>query len=151
MPEVEAVETHSTWDSAVVFRVIAAAAGAAMLLIGLVALVQINWDAGFDAAPVDVMGMAFTPQVAIGTAVAGLIALIAGATPDRETKLIVGGLLVVAGIAIVVANVGDRRLQLEDGHGWLAIIIGAVLVVVALVMQSFVRTRRVREYDATRF
>ncbi len=136
-----------TQDLTILFRVIATIAAAVLIVFGLVALVRIDWDpGGLDAAPVAVGDIAFTPIVAISTAVAGLLALLAAATRDRTSKLVVGALLVCGGVAAFIAEPDSGRIVLEDAHGWLMVIIGGVLIVAALAM-SFSESRRVVDTD----
>jgi hypothetical protein len=140
------VTTSDTHPLGLVARVIALVAAAVPTIIGLIAVLRIDWfDAGFDAAAVDVAGMSFTPGVAIGTLVVGLLALAAAGTAERGSKLVVGVILICVGIAILAAGgTADDELTLQRGHGWLALIVGAVLVVAGLVMSEgmFVRRRR---------
>src|SRR5262245_10997132 len=126
-----------TWNSSIFFRLLAVIAGGVMTVIGLIAVAEVSWgDAGFDAPPVDVAGMSFTPTVAVATAAAGVIALIAGALYDRASKLVVGGLLVVGGVVILFTDtVSNPDWAFVDGQGWLAIGVGATLIVVAALMQ----------------
>ncbi len=140
-----------TWDPSIILRVIGAIAAAVMTVIGLVAVAKISWgDNGFDASPVNVAGMTFTPEVAVATAAAGVIALIAAAMWDLTSKLIVGVLLIAGGIVILLTGSTDvgGNWVFEDGHGWLAIGVGATLVVVGLLMQMAWNTgRRVSHHD----
>jgi hypothetical protein len=126
-----------TWNSSIVFRLLAVLAGGVMTVIGLVAVAEVSWGGnGFDAPPVDVAGMTFTPTVAVVTAAAGIIALIAGALYDRASKLVVGGLLIVGGVVILLTDtVSNPDWAFEDGQGWLAIGVGATLIVAAALMQ----------------
>jgi uncharacterized membrane protein YidH (DUF202 family) len=137
-----------TEDLTIAFRVIAAIAAAALIVFGLVALARINWDgAGLDAEAVEVADITFTPVVAIAVGVAGLLALLAAATRDRTSKIVVGALLVCAGIAAFIAEPDSDRVILEDAHGWLMVVVGGVLVAAALAM-SWQASRRVVETDA---
>src|SRR5689334_21468933 len=87
------VDRVATHDYSIVVRVIAAIAAAVPTIIGLIALARVDWgNGGFDAAAVSSAGMTFTPAVALGTFVAGLLALIAACTYDRASKLIMGAL-----------------------------------------------------------
>ena len=136
------VDRVHTQDLTILFRVIAAIAAAVLIVFGLVALARISWDAGgIDAAAVAVADITFTPIVAISAAVAGLLALLAAASSDRTSKLVVGALLVCGGIVAFIANPDSGRIFLEDAHGWLMAIIGSVLIVTALAM-SFSESRR---------
>jgi hypothetical protein len=127
-----------TWDPSIIFRVIGAIAAAVMTVIGLVAVAEVSWgDQGFDASAVNVAGLTFTPEVAVATAAAGVVALIAAAMWDVTSKLIVGVLLVAGGIVILLTDGIDTNGNwiFENGHGWLAIGVGTTLIVVAVLMQ----------------
>ncbi len=134
--------THSeTHDSGLVARLLGVIAGGVAAVIGLIAVLQIDWfDQGFDAPAVDVAGMAFTPGVAIATAVAGLIAILAGASSDRATKLVVGAVLSCVGIAVLVTDALPDDLELESGHGWLSLAVGIALIVSSLLLRRSVTT-----------
>lgn len=123
-------------------RVVGAVAGGVATVIGIVALIRINWNNGFDSAPVDVAGMVFTPAIAIVTTVLGLIALAAGAAADRASKLAVGVVLACLGLGVLIAGDSRDNWNLERGHGWLALAVGAVLIVTGLLMRNYWETRR---------
>jgi hypothetical protein len=129
-------------------RAIGAVAGGIATIIGIVALIRIRWTDGFSSAPVDVLGMAFTPAIAVATTVGGLIALAAGAAADRTSKLVVGIVLACIGGAILLAGTSRANWKLSTGHGWLALLVGTVLIVTGLAMRHFVETRRSVRTDA---
>ncbi len=133
--------THDGWNTAV--RVLAMAAAAVATVIGVIALFRIDWNNGLDSRAVDVAGMIMTPKVAIVTVVAGIIALAAAASPDRSSKLVVGAVLAIAGVAILLIGDADRlNLQVERRHGWLALIVGAVLILAGMLMRRTWTARR---------
>lgn len=134
--------TERSWDASIVFRLIAVVAAAVMTTIGLIAVARMSWGDGFDAAPVDVAGMTFTPEIAVTIAGAGLIALLVAALADRASKLVVGALLVIGGIVVMLADPSEPDWAFDDGQAWLAIGVGATLVVVALLMQAAWSTAR---------
>lgn len=141
-------ETHGDrpLDLSIIVRVLGAIAAGVMTVIGLVAVAKVSWgDNGFDAAAVDVAGMSFTPEVAVATAAAGVIALIAAALWDVTSKLIVGVLLVAGGIVILLTGSDevDANWAFENSQGWLAIVVGAALIVAAVLMQMMWTGRRV--------
>jgi len=123
-------------------RALGALAGGIATVIGIVALIRIDWNDGFDSAPADVAGMMFTPAVAIATTVLGVIALAAGAAADRAVKLTVGIVLACIGLAILIAGNSRNDWDLERSHGWLALAVGAVLVLTGLLMRNVWETRR---------
>jgi hypothetical protein len=140
-------DTHveHSLDLSIILRVLAAIAAGVMTVIGLIAVAKVSWgDNGFDAAAVDVAGLSFTPEVAVATAAAGVIALIAAALWDITSKLVVGGLLVAAGIVILLTGSDevDANWAFENGQGWLAIAVGAALIVAAVLMQVMWTGRR---------
>lgn len=144
--DADAAQRTHAFDASIVLRLLAAIAAGVMTVIGLVAVAKVSWgDDGFDAAAVDVAGMTFTPEVAVAFAAAGVVALIAAALWDAASKLIVGGLLVVAGIVILLtgSNEVDENWAFDNAQGWLAIAVGATLVVVAILMQMMWSSRRV--------
>ena len=126
-----------------ILRALGAIAGGVAVVIGIVALIRVNWDAGFDAFPVGVAGMAFTPAVAIATLVVGLIAVAAAVSPAREPKLAVGGILTCVGLGILIAGSSRSKLDLVARHGWFALAIGVVLLLTGLLMRDRLETRRV--------
>ncbi len=131
---------HAAWNSAL--RGLAVIAAAVPTVMAVIALIRIDWTAGLDSAPVDVAGVAFTPWVAIGTLVAALVAMIAGGSADRASKVVVGAILACAGLGIVIAGSSRADLDLESAHGWIALAVGAVLVVAGLLMRTGVSVRR---------
>jgi len=139
--ERSSVSTSDGWNSVV--RVVALVAAGIATVMGVIALVRIDWTDGFDSAAVDVGGMVFTPTVAVVTVVAGLIAMAAAASPDRGSKLAVGAVLAVVGIAILLVGDAERLdLQVERAHGWLALGIGAVLILGGLLLRRSWTARR---------
>jgi hypothetical protein len=134
-------------DYGIVFRILASVAASVLLVFGLIALVRVSWDdGGLDAEAVDVADMTFTPVVAIGTTAVGLIALIAAATRGVTSKIVVGALLVAVGIVTFVTTPDTDDIVLEDAHGWLAVIVGGILLLAALGLTW--RATRVVETDA---
>jgi hypothetical protein len=134
--------TRTSDASNAALRALAAVAGGVATVIGIVALVRINWNDGLDSAPVDVAGMAFTPVVALATTVLGLIAIAAGVARDRSSKLAVGVVLACIGLGILIAGDSRADLDLETGHGWLALGVGAVLLLSGILLRHRWETRR---------
>jgi hypothetical protein len=137
-PAGPAMGLASWWNPLI--RVVASVAAAVVIAIGAIALLRIDWgDAGLDAVPVSVAGLAFSPLMAITTLAVGVVALLAAVSPDRGSKLFVGVLLIVAGIVVLIADIAPAgRWAIEDGHGWLAIVIGGVLVAAGVLLRPTV-------------
>jgi len=123
-------------------RALGAIVGGAAVVLGLVALIRIDWTNGLDSAAVKVLDIAFTPAVAIATVALGLVALIAGAVADRTAKLVVGVVLGCVGLGILLAGSRRSDWQLERAHGWMALVAGAVLLITGMLMRNYWETRR---------
>jgi hypothetical protein len=150
-------------DFTIVFRLLAAIAAGVLIMFSLIALARIDWGSEWmDAAPVQVADVTFTPIVAIAFGGAGLLALLAAASRDRTSKIVMGALLLCAGVvAFIAQSDSDRvilqdgraadRVILEDAHGWLLVAVGAALVIAALAMswsaERNVERRRVVDVD----
>ena len=143
--------THTSEGLNTALRAVAALAGAVATVFGVVALIRIDWTDGFDSAAVRVADVVFTPKVAVATAVLGLIALAAGAARGRTPKLVVGAVLACVGAAILLAGDSRADWEVESAHGWLALGVGAVLIVAGLLMRNYwVAQRTVRTDGYTR-
>jgi hypothetical protein len=127
-------------DKTFALRVIAAIAAAVPTVLGLIAVARVDWSSGgFDAPSVAVAGMTFTPTIAVATLVIGAIGLLAAASRDRASKLVVGILFICGAIAIFAAQPDTGRIVLGNDHGWVLGIVGAVFVVVAVIMSLLSR------------
>ena len=131
----EQVRTRDRSGLNTALRAIGAVASAVPLVISLIALVRLDWGQGVNAPAVDVAGMAFTPVVAIATLVVALVSLAAAAAPDRAGKIAVGAVLTCGGLAILLAGSSRADLDLETGHGWMALVVGVVLLVTGLAIR----------------
>jgi hypothetical protein len=125
-----------------VLRTFGALAGGVATVIGIVALIRIDWTDGTSSAPVDVAGIVFTPVVAIATTALGLIAIAAGVAFDRGSKLAVGAVLTCLGLGVLIAGESRADLDLATGHGWLALAVGAVLLLTGILMRNRWESRR---------
>lgn len=139
--------THDGTNS--LARLLASVAAAVPIVWSIVALLRINWNDGLDSAPVEVAGLAFTPIVAIATLVVSLLALAAAASSDRASKIGIGALLACGGLAILLAGSSRGDVDLAAGHGWLALAVGAVLLIAGLVMRrGYAMSRRVHGHQS---
>jgi hypothetical protein len=120
-----------------VVRIMAMAAAAVPTIIGLIALARLHWaDFGMDAPAVGVADISFRPWIAIATTAIGVICLVAAATWDRESKIVVGGLVAAAGVAVLVAHPSIQQVALTDRLGWMFVAVGAVLIIAGLLVGS---------------
>ena len=124
-------------------RLVALAAGLFLVLLGALVLIDTGW-ADFPSSPVTtVFGFTQTPLLGVIDIGVGLLLLIGAADWDRSVAIFTGALMLMGGIILLVA--GDRlpaSLQANDGYGWMAVIVGGLVLVVALMFSS-VRSHRV--------
>jgi hypothetical protein len=112
-----------------VARLIALAAGAIVTIVGLVALLGIDWDAAELDSPVYEIGnMTFTPVVAGATTLLGVLLLAAAASRNGEGRVALGAITACLGAAIVLADL-EPRWHVTETQGWIAVAVGVVFVV----------------------
>jgi hypothetical protein len=103
--------------------------------VGLVAVAKVDWSAnGFSSPAVRVWGMTFSPWIAVATAIAGAILVIAAATAYRSDKLVVGVLSAASGFAILVSKPTVDHVVLARRYGLMFLVVGIILVVVGLLI-----------------
>ena len=147
---VDEVTTKDASGLNVLARILGLVAAAVPTIVGLLAVADIDWSGnGFDAPAVTVAGIRFTPMVAVAVLAAGVVGLLAAAMRDRGSKLAVGAIYAVVGIVVVLANPVVQGVALSDRLGWMAILVGAVMVVSGMfaVQRTMVR-REVRTTTA---
>lgn len=117
-------------------RLIALAAGAIVTVIGLFAVLKVDWaEAELDRPVYDVSGMSFTPIVAAITALLGLVLLAVAASRGSEGKIAMGAIVASLGAAMVLMGDLESRWQTTDAQGWLAIVIGVVFVAAGILSE----------------
>jgi hypothetical protein len=135
---------HARSGADVVLRPLGLIAAAVPTVVGLVAVAKVDWSAhGFDALPVKVGSMVFSPTTAVALTVIGLICILAAAVASRNAKLVVGAVLLCGGIAIVAAQPVIDGVTTDSNIGWMIGIVGAVLAVVGLLMPAMWSTHGV--------
>ncbi len=123
------------------------AAGLALCVVGLVALVRAGVDGDLATPEVDVVGYSHTAVLGIVETGFGILLVVAGTTPTgRPLALLMGALLVLAGALVVIEPARlPEDLALEEDFGWVAAIGGAAVVVAALVLPTFASKHRTLE------
>jgi len=119
--------------------------GLAFLLIGLIAMTRAGLDGSMQDPVVEVLGFTHTATLGIIEAGIGLCLLLCAASKSRGASVFFGLVLAVAGfVGAVQVDSFRNSLALETGLAWLAVIAGAVVVVVSLLIPRMVtRTDRV--------
>ncbi len=117
-------------------RLIALAAGAIVTIIGLFAVLEVDWaNAEADAPVYEVAGMTFTPVVAAITAVLGPLLIGVAASRASEGKIAMGAIVASLGVAMLLVNDLGNRWQTSDSQGWLALAVGVVFVVAGVLSE----------------
>jgi len=122
-------------------RIVALVAGLGFILLGALVLIDTGIS-GFPSTPItEVAGFTQTPLLGVIDLAAGLLLLAGAADWERSISVFTGALVLMGGI-IELAS-GDRlpvSLQADRGYGWMAVIVGAVVLFVALALPA-VRSR----------
>jgi hypothetical protein len=140
---VDQVTTKDTSGVNVLARILGLVAAAVPTIVGLIAVADIDWSGnGFDAPAVTVASIRLTPVVAVAVLAAGVVGLLAAAMRDRGTKLAVGAIYAVVGLVVVLANPVVQDVALSDRLGWMAILVGAVMVVSGMFAVQRTTVRR---------
>src|SRR5436190_13251397 len=105
--------------------------GLALLVVGLIAMVRAGFDGPMDDPVVKVIGFTHTATLGIIEAAIGLMLLICAALRSRGGAIFFGLVLGVGGIVGAVQTDSFRRsLALQSGLAWIAVVAGAVVVLV---------------------
>ena len=130
-----------------VARLVALAAGAVVTIVGLVALLNIDWDAAELDSPVTEVGsMTFTPVVAGATTFLGIVLMLAAAARSGEGRVALGAITACLGAAIVLADLQDRW-HVTEGQGWALVAVGVVFIIAGLIGHGTSVSRRQQVVD----
>lgn len=131
------VETRPTAASAGlrVFQIASAVAGAALFVIGLLAVFDVNFDLDLLDTTAVVAGFGFSAAAAIAAILlGGAILATTLADQDRGSSAFVGLITIAVGIAgLVIDGRVDTGVQVDRDAAALFIIVGAVVFVCSLV------------------
>lgn len=117
--------------------VVSLLAGLALIVMGLIALVELGFANFPSEVTTDVAGMAQTQIVALVTIGLGLLLLAGCGSIGRGVTIFAGALTLVVGIVVVAAfDQLDATMRTDRGYGWMAILVGAVVLVAAIAIPS---------------
>lgn len=151
-PPVQVVESRRVirtgWARYSASQVVHGACGIFMVLLGAITVGR----AGFDDVPahtVDVLGIRTTALLGLIELFAGLLLLCAALAPDARgfggfmgIVLLVGGTVVAAGSQSMLDD-----LHTESGLGWIAIVVGVVAILGAVLPAVMVSRRATTAVD----
>lgn len=117
------------------FQVLAAVAGAALFVIGLLAVFQVNFGDAWTETTAEVVGLGMNAITAVAALVLGGAILVASvADQDRGSSAILGLLTLFAGIAGLIAQDNpDANVQIDHGTATAFVVLGALVFVLSLV------------------
>lgn len=117
--------------------VISLLAGLLFGVMGLLALVELGFSDFPSEATTDVFGISQTQLWGIAGIVLGLLLIAGCGSIGRSTTIFAGALTLVVGIVVVAAwDQLDATLATEKAYGWLAILVGVVVLVAAIAIPS---------------
>ena len=121
--------------------IIASIAGLVILVVGLIAIVRGGFDGPMSLPVVDVVGFTHTTVLGLIEIAVGGALLISGATQSRSGEVLFGSALGIAGFVGAVQTASfTRTLALESSMAWLAVFVGVIVVLSALMMPRFSRS-----------
>ncbi len=157
-PQVVAVGTTAADQTTVVSRrqrfntagVVAAVAGAAMLILGLVALARADLDGSFNEPIFQVAGFDHTQTLAFIEVVLGALLLIAGMSNSLSGMRVLGALTVIGAlVALIEPNILGGNLELEGGYVTIVLLLGAATLIAAAALPTIERnSSRVSSHHA---
>ncbi len=113
-----------------VSRIVALITAGIVLILGMMAMARLDWnDAQLDAPVVSVADMLYTPAIAVGTAIIGVLLLGVAASRFGDGRVVMGALMVAVGAVILLVDEVQASWSVEEGHGWFALLVGAVFLV----------------------
>lgn len=119
---------------------IAAAVGLVILVVGLIAIVRGGFDGPMSDPVVSVVGFTHTTTLGLIEVGIGFCLLLSGATRSRGGELFFGAVLGIAAFVGAVQTKSFRHsLALESGMAWLAVLLGAIVVLSALMLPRYLR------------
>jgi hypothetical protein len=115
--------------------------GVVSTIVGLIAVARAGLDGPMSDPVVDVLGLQHTATLGLIEAGIGILLIVSAASLSRPGAVFLGLVLVIGG-AVVVAEPESlvEQLAVESAHGWLAIVAGAIVVAVSLLVPRAVST-----------
>ena len=128
-------ETRAGNPALRIFQVLTGLAGAALFVLGLVAVFRVDFDAGFFSASAAVADFAVSPAMAIAAILLGGATLVAAfAAQDRGSAAFIGLLTLLIGIgALIFEGETSESIGVDRRSALLFVVLGAVVFVLSLI------------------
>lgn len=121
-------------------------AGLLFTIMGVLALVELGFTDFPSEATTEVFGLMHTQIWAIGSIVLGLIALGGVGSIGRAASTFAGGLMLVVGVVVIAGRDSfDAVMATNSAYGWTAAIVGALVLLAAIIVPSTAHSDRVVE------
>lgn len=135
-PNAQVVQESGVGSPALrIFQILTAAAGAVLFVLGLFAVLRVDFGAGMFQTSGAVADFGFSPALAIAAILLGGATMIAAlAAQDRSTAAAIGLLTVVVGIAALVLE-GEipETVGVDRRSAVLFLVLGAAIFVLSLI------------------
>ena len=120
--------------------VVAGIAGAAILILGLVALSRADLDGTFNEPIFQVAGWDHTQLLAFIEVILGAMLLTAAGTSSLSGMRTIGAATVIAAfVALIEPNVLGGNLEIESAHAILFLVLGAATLIAAALLPTIER------------
>lgn len=120
--------------------IIAGIAGLVILVTGLIAIVRGGFDGPMSLPVVQVLGFTHTTTLGLIEIAIGGALLLSAATRSRSGEVFFGAVLGIAGfVGAVQTQSFKRTLALESSMAWVAVFIGVVVVLAAMMLPRYAR------------
>lgn len=120
--------------------IIAGIAGLVILVTGLIAVVRGGFDGPMSTPIVKVLAFTHTTSLGLIEIAIGLALLLSAATRSRSGEVFFGAVLGIAGfVGAVQTQSFKRTLALESSMAWLAVFIGVIVVLAAMMLPRYSR------------
>jgi hypothetical protein len=120
--------------------VVCAVAGAAILIMGLVALARADLDGSFNDPVFQVAGWDHTQSLAFIEVLLGIMLLVAGMTSSLSGMRVLGALTVIGAlVALIEPGILGGNLKIEGSHAVVLLILGAVTLIAAAALPTIER------------
>ncbi|MEO7371517.1 MAG: hypothetical protein ABIZ69_11670 [Ilumatobacteraceae bacterium] len=127
--------------------IIAGIAGLVIMVVGLIAIVRGGFDGPMSDPVVQVVGFTHTTLLGLIEIGIGGALLLSAATRSRSGEVFFGAVLGIAGFVGAVQTTSFKKsLALESSMAWIAVFIGVVVVLAALMLPRYNRQSTVIEH-----